>query len=312
MNKKIAYIFPGQGAQSVAMGQDFYQQFPVAKRTFEEADDLLRYSLSTIIFEGPEDELTKTRYSQPAIFVVSLAILRVIQQQYPNLQPYVCSGLSLGEYSALEAGGWISFQDGLSLVQKRALLMNEACEKIKGSMAAILGLDAKSVENEMKKLHPQHQVWAANYNCPGQVVISGTREGVQVGIQKLMERGAKKAIPLDVHGAFHSGLMQEAQDKLQKEIENVHIKQGKAKLVMNVTGDFAQSIAEVRKNLLMQITSSVRWQQGVERMDKEDIDMYLEIGCGKTLASMNRKIKVKGNTLSIASLEDLEQLQKVL
>lgn len=309
--KKIAFLFPGQGAQYTGMGKDFYDNFPLARRTFEEADDILSINLSEYIFNGPEKDLTITKNSQPAIFITSLAILRVIDEQFPNILPYICAGLSLGEYTALEAGGWISFKDGLELVRKRAEYMNDACEKTDGAMAAIIGLESSEVERVIKGLTEEHKVWTANFNCPGQVVISGTKTGVRVGIQHLLEEGARKAIPLHVHGAFHSGIMKDAQDKLEKQIDKVTFKQGKSKLIMNISGDFVDSISDVKKNLIGQMTNSVRWEQSIRTMEENNVDLFLEIGCGKTLSTMNKRIKVKVPTISVESVSDLDQLSKV-
>lgn len=209
--KRAAYLFPGQGAQYPGMGKDFFDVFAISRETFEEADEYLGERLSKIIFEGPEAVLTQTKHSQLAIFVNSAAILRALIQQLPDLKPAICAGLSLGEYTALFASGRLGFKETLFLVRERSRLMNDACEKIPGTMAAVLGLHAPEVEAAVKGLKG---VWVANYNCPGQTVISGTKEGVEKGAEALKARGAKRVLPLTVHGAFHSGLMQPAQDAL--------------------------------------------------------------------------------------------------
>ncbi len=305
--KKIAYLFPGQGAQYPGMGKDFSDSFAIARDTFEEADDILKMSLSKIIFEGPEEILVQTKYSQIAIFVNSMAILRVIQQQMPDLRPFVCSGLSLGEYTALCSSGKLSFSETLSLIQKRALLMNEACEKVPGTMAAVLGMEGSRVEEALRGVP---EVWVANYNCPGQIVISGTKIGVEKGSEILKAEGAKRVLPLSVSGAFHSGLMQMAQDGLSPYILKAPLEETDIKIVMNVPGDFVIGAEDIRKNLISQVTQSVRWEQGIQQMNLQGIDCYLEIGCGKTLSGMNRKIGVSGLTLSIEKLSDLESLEK--
>ena len=285
------------------MGKEFANAFAIARHTFEEADDLLGEAISRIIFEGPEDLLTQTKNSQLGIFITSVAILRVIQQQFPEKTPSVCAGLSLGEYSALFASGRLGFKDTLFLIRKRALLMNEACEKIPGTMAAVLGLEACEIESALQGCP---EIWIANYNCPGQTVISGTIAGVGAATQILKNKGAKRVIPLVVHGAFHSGLMDLAQKGLAKEIELSPIQDSSIGFVMNVPGKAVTAIDEIRHYLTAQVTSSIRWQQGIESM--QGIDLFLEVGCGKTLTGFNKKIGVHAPTYSIERLENLEQI----
>lgn len=297
--KKYALIFPGQGAQYPGMGKDFAEAFAVAKDTFEEADDILQENLSKTIFEGPETELTKTKNSQLGIFVVSAAILRSL----PELKPSICSGLSLGEYTALWASGRLSFKETLLLVQKRALFMNEACESTKGTMAAVLG--TVDVEAAIKGIP---DVWVANYNCPGQTVISGTQEGVEAASIALKNAGAKRVLPLQVHGAFHSGLMKRAQDSLAPYIAKAPIVDSDVGFVMNTSGDFVSSVDEIRKLLTQQVTHSVRWEQGILAIEKRKVDLYIEIGCGKTLAGLNKKIGVSVPTVSAEKLTDIDNV----
>ena len=312
--KKLAFLFPGQGAQYPGMGKDFNDAFAVSREIFEEADDLLGENLSKIIFEGPEPLLTQTKNSQTAIFVTSIAILRALQQQFPELYPFLCSGLSLGEYTALCASHRLNFADTLLLVRERARLMNEACEQVPGIMAAVLGLDAVSIESAVQDLKRQglQGVWVANYNAPGQTVISGTKDGIEKAGAVLKEKGAKRVIPLTVHGAFHSGLMQSAQDGLAPWIEKASLQDSEIAFVMNVPGDFAKILPEIRKNLINQVTQSVRWEQGIEATKSCGIELYLEIGCGKTLAGLNKKIGAFAPTLSIDKIADLDELAKQL
>jgi [acyl-carrier-protein] S-malonyltransferase len=291
---KYVFLFPGQGAQYPGMGKDFYEAFAASRQTFEQADDLLKENLSKIIFDGPESELTKTKYSQCAIFVVSAAILRAM----PEMKPAVCAGLSLGEYTALWASGRLSFEETLLLIQKRAQFMNDACENVSGTMAAVLGM--ADVESALQGIPG---VWVANYNCPGQIVISGTKEGVAIASEQLRAKGAKRIIPLQVHGAFHSGLMQGAQDALAPYIAAANIRESNIGFVMNATGDFA---GDVKKNLTCQVTSSVRWDQGILAIEKTKPDKYLEIGCGKTLTALNKKIGVAAPTISVEKVGDLD------
>ncbi|MCH9610848.1 MAG: Malonyl CoA-acyl carrier protein transacylase [Chlamydiales bacterium] len=296
---KRAFIFPGQGAQFVGMGRDFYDNFEKARAIFDQADEILGRPLSRIIFEGPEEELTRTVNSQPAIFVMSVAVLACL-----DLNPDVVAGLSLGEYTALVASGRLTFEEGLQLVQFRASSMQEACEKTEGTMAAIVGLSAEQVEEVVKRV-ADPELWVANFNCPGQTVISGSREGVERGMEALKEAGAKRCLPLQVSGAFHSGLMQSAQDKLAEKINATEIADSEVALVMNVPGDFVEDKAQIRQNMINQVTSSVCWEQGIRKM--ADVELFYEIGCGKTLAGMNRKIGA-AKTISIGKVEDLEDV----
>jgi len=307
MVKKIAFLFPGQGAQVIGMGKDFYTQYSTAREAFQHGDDILNRSLTKIIFEGPAETLIETRNSQTGIYLTSIAILKVLQEQFPDLKPSVCAGLSLGEYSALTAGEYLSFESCLPLVQFRSEAMNEACEAMPGTMAALFGLPADEVEIMVRDLNLPHDLWVANFNCPGQTVISGTLKGVEAGMVAAKERGAKRVIPLKVHGAFHSGLMSVAEKKLADKISEIEISKGSSQLVMNVCGNFVTSLELIRSNLIKQVTSAVRWEQGIRAM-MPTVELYIEIGCGKTLASMNKQIGVSVPTITINTIEDLEKL----
>jgi [acyl-carrier-protein] S-malonyltransferase len=300
---KIAFLFPGQGAQYPGMGKDFADAFSIARETFEEADDLLQEPISRIIFEGPDQELTKTKNSQLAIFIMSAALLRSFQSQFSGVKPHVCAGLSLGEYTALWASGKLSFQETLLLVRYRANFMNEACETVHGTMAAILGMDGSDVESSIKNISG---VWVANYNCPGQVVISGTEAAVGEATSVLKLAGAKRVIPLQVHGAFHSGLMQKAQDKLAPCIEQAPLLESDIALAMNAPGDFVGSLSAIRRQLILQVTGSVRWEQLILNIDKREPHQFFEIGCGKTLAGFNKKMGFP--TLTVEKIADLEKV----
>lgn len=309
MSKKIAFLFPGQGAQYPGMAKDFFENFSIARATFEEADDTLHRNLSKIILEGPADELTETKNSQVGIYVACMAILRVIHEQYPHLKPFVCSGLSLGEYTALTASSKIDFKTCLSLVQYRGQYMNEACEIQTGTMAVVLGLEAKEVEEIIKGINLPEDLWAANFNCPGQVVISGTFKGIEAATLVLKTKGAKRILPLQVHGAFHSGLMKSAEERLAEHINQTSLMQNSTKLVMNVPGDFVEEISDIKKYLIQQVTSPVRWEQGVRAMGNSGVDLFLEVGCGKTLSGFNKRILPHIPTLSIERISDLNQLE---
>lgn len=305
--KKIAFLFPGQGAQTVGMGKDFYNQYAQAREVFQEGDEILQRSLSKIIFEGPADLLTETRNSQAGIYLTSIAILRVLEKELPDIKPFLCAGLSLGEYTALTASGRLPFETTVSLVQLRSEAMNAACEATKGTMAAIFGLSADVVEAMVKELGLPNDLWVANFNCPGQTVISGTLKGVQAGIEAAKALGAKRTIPLQVHGAFHSGLMSAAQQALTGPISQATILDSQIKLVMNVSGGIVSEKEAVRDHLIRQITSPVRWEQSI-RSTMSDIELYVEIGPGKVLAGLNRQIGVSAPTVTINKIEDLEHL----
>ncbi|MDP1880118.1 MAG: ACP S-malonyltransferase [Parachlamydiaceae bacterium] len=309
--KKIAFIFPGQGAQYPTMGKDFLQNFKIAKQTFEEADDLLQLSLSKIIFNGPEELLTQTKNSQLAIYVTSTAIVRTILELF-TLKPSICAGLSLGEYTALTASEHLNFSDTLSLVKHRAHFMNDTCEEIKGTMAVVLGLTVNDMERIVSQVNLPNDLWIANFNCPGQIVLSGTTKGIEEGSKAALAGGAKRVLPLQVHGPFHSGLMKKAEDKLSPFIENCSLKSGAAKLVMNVPGDFVFETEKIKKNLIQQVTHSVRWEQGIKKIEEEGVDLYIECGPGKTLSGMNRKIGVNAPTIAIDKIEDLTQIELLI
>lgn len=309
--KRVAFLFPGQGAQYSGMAQDFVNNFSAARLTFEEADDLLKRPLSDIILNGPEEFLTQTKNSQTGIYITSIALMRVVKELY-EINPFVCAGLSLGEYTALTAGEWITFREGLPLVQYRGQYMNEACEATMGTMTVIMGLDVEEVEALVQKINLPNDLWIANYNCPGQIVLSGTLKGIEAASAAAKAAGAKRVLPLQVHGAFHSGLMELAQKKLAPHIESAPLVQGSSKMVMNVPGGFVSGIDHVRRNLIEQVTHSVRWEQGILSMEEEGVDLYIEFGPGKTLSGMNKRIGVKAPTLSIDKVDDLEQIAELI
>lgn len=308
--QKMALIFPGQGAQYVGMAKDFAEHFPFVKHLFQEADDILNRKLSEIVWQGSEHTLTETRNSQVGIFVASLAILKVLLHNFPMLKHSFSAGLSLGEYSALVASDILSFQDTLKLVEKRGQWMNDACENSKGTMAVIMGLDGAQVEDLVKEAHLPNDLWTANFNCPGQVVISGTVKGIEEGSKRAKEKGAKRVLPLQVYGAFHSGLMQSAENQMVEELKSVIFKKSPVSLAMNVPGDIVQNPEEMRKALGKQITSPVRWEQCIRSFVREGADLFIEIGPGKTLTGLNKRIGVLAPTLSLEKIDELDLLAK--
>lgn len=309
--KQLAFIFPGQGAQYIGMGKEFYAEFAEAKELFEQADDLLQTNLSHLIFSGEEKELTQTKNSQLAIFVTSLAMLKVLQHRF-SLEPTACAGLSLGEYSALVASGHMPFADALLLVQKRALFMHEACEAQKGTMAVVLGMADDAVEEIVYNLRMPESIWAANFNCPGQVVISGTEKGIEAASKALSEKGAKRILPLQVHGAFHSGLMKPAQERLTPYIMQTECHNTKCLIAMNAIGTFCSDGAAIKENLIKQVTSPVLWHKCVSAIMNKNVDLFIEIGPGKTLSGMNKRIGISAPTLSLEKPEDLSNIEQTL
>lgn len=305
MNKKVAFIFPGQGAQYPGMGRDFYDQFPEAKEVFAQADQLLGTPFSKLIFEGPQEELTLTKNSQLAIFIVSIALLQVIKYLYPEFKPSMCAGLSLGEYTALVAAKKMSFSEALMLVKARAEYMHEACVSHPGIMVIVLGPSLEEVNGVIGSID---HVWVANLNCPGQIVIAGKKENIEQACTQLKEKGARRLLPLEVSGAFHSGLMQTAQDKLTPLIKKATIQNSSIDLVMNVVGGFVFDLQKIRANLIQQVTHCVLWQKGIEAMVTKGVELFIEIGPGKTLAGMNKRIGISIPTISIEKVEDIHQI----
>ena len=296
---KNAFIFPGQGAQTLKMGLDFFESFPEAREIFESADEILKRHLSKLIFGGDPQELTLTKNSQPAIYVTSMAILRVLQKQFSDLKPSVTGGLSLGEYSALAASEKASYEDVLKLVAARGEFMHQAAKNHPGTMAAVIGLEEKTVT--------QAGFFVANVNCPGQVVIAGEVQEIEKAMVELKEIGARRVIKLDVSGAFHSKLMDEAKENMRPLIEETQIRPTDIRLVMNVTGTFCDEPRQIKENLVAQVSHMTRWLDCVNEMENCGIDFYFEMGPAQ-LGGMNKKIGVKAQTVSIQTVRDLEKV----
>lgn len=303
---KIAFIFPGQGAQYIGMGQDFYEHTEIGRQVFEEASDLLGFSMADLCFQENE-RLDVTEYTQAAMVTVSIAMMKVLEEK--GIKPDAAAGLSLGEYAALVAAGVISEKDAITTVRQRGILMQEAVPQGIGAMAAVLALDPETIEKVISSIP---DVWIANYNCPGQTVISGKKEAVETACIQLKEAGAKRTVMLNVSGPFHSGMLKEAGEKLSKVLEDVEVSTPKIPYVANVTAEFVRDEAMVKPLLKEQVSSSVRWQQSVETMIREGIDTFIEIGPGKTLAGFMKKINRTVKVLNIEKLEDVEKVLEAL
>ena len=303
---KIAFMFPGQGAQYVGMGQDFYEQIPICKEMFELASKAGGLDVPALCFKENE-QINITEYTQIAMLAAEVAMLKAIEEK--GLKPDVTGGLSLGEYGALAASGVMSAEDVFKIVRKRGIYMQEAVPT-GGAMAAVLGLDTETVEKICEET--TGTVTIANYNCPGQIVITGEESAVQDAVQKLTEAGAKRCVPLNVSGPFHSPLLVGAGEKLAKALEDVQIQDIKIPYIANVTADYVTDKADVKPLLQKQVSSSVKWQQTVERMIADGVDTFIEIGPGKTLSGFMRKINKDMKVYNVEKVEDLEKLNELL
>jgi [acyl-carrier-protein] S-malonyltransferase len=302
---KIAFVFPGQGAQYVGMGKDFYQNSFVARKIFDKASEFGKINMEALCFEENED-LNITKYTQIAMLTVCCAILKDIESR--GIEPSICAGLSLGEYSALVAAGILNFEDAFQIVQKRGLFMQEAVP-VGGAMSAVLGLDAAKIEEICQQTEGIVQV--ANYNCPGQIVISGEEKAVEAAGEALSLAGAKRVIKLNVSGPFHSDMLKEAGKKLRTVLEQSPINEVTIPYVSNVTADFVTDKAPIIDLLEAQVSSSVKWQQSVEKMIAYGVDTFVEIGPGKTLAGFIKKINKDVLVINIDKYEDLEKLSQL-
>ncbi|MFT7035506.1 MAG: [acyl-carrier-protein] S-malonyltransferase [Cyclobacteriaceae bacterium] len=284
-----AYVFPGQGAQFAGMGLELFENNKKAKELFIQANEILGFDLSKIMFEGSAEELKQTNVTQPAVFLHSVVAAFVAD----NFAPNMVAGHSLGEFSALVSNKTLTFEDGLKLVSKRAQAMQKACELNPSTMAAILGLEDKVVEDICKSI--DEVVVAANYNCPGQLVISGSNQGIEIACEKMIEAGAKRALPLPVGGAFHSPLMEPARQELAAAIENTTFSEPICPVYQNVDALPHSNISEIKANLIAQLTAPVRWAQSVEKMVSDGATDFIECGPGKVLQGLVKKIHREAN-----------------
>ena len=293
---KHAYVFPGQGAQFVGMGKDLYDNFPKAKELFDQANEILGFNITDIIFNGTDEDLKQTKVTQPAVFLHS--VIRAICLG-DDFKPDMVAGHSLGEFSALVAAGVLSFEDGLRLVSKRALAMQAACELQPSTMAAVLGLEDEKVVEVLKSI-TNEVVVAANFNCPGQLVISGSIAGVEQACEALKNAGAKRALPLKVGGAFHSPLMEPAREELAKAIEETNFSSPKCPIYQNVVAHAVTEPQEIKQNLIAQLTAPVRWTECVRAMISDGATLFTEVGPGTVLQGLVKKIDSSISAESIA------------
>lgn len=300
---KTAFIFPGQGAQICGMGQDFYENTETGRRIFDRASELLGFSMPELVFEK-NDRLDITEYTQAAMVTTSMAMLKVMEER--GYHADVTAGLSLGEYCALAAAGVMSVDDAILTVRRRGILMQEAVPAGIGGMSAVLGMNADQINAIVDTIE---NVQVANYNCPGQIVISGKLDAVEEAAAKLKEAGAKRVLPLNVSGPFHSYLLSDAGKKLGEFLENIKISDPVIPYVANVTAQYVTRAEDVKPLLEKQVSSSVRWQQSVERMISEGVDRFVEIGPGKTLSGFVKKISRDVEILNVEKLSDLEKLE---
>ena len=303
---KAAFVFAGQGAQTVGMGKDLYDRSPAARKVFDEADSTLGWSVTDVCFNGPAEKLTGSRFCQPAIYTVSMACLAAFMDRFPGFVPCATAGLSLGEYSAMACSQAFTFVDGLRLVAKRGELMDEACRESKGGMASIIGLAPEIISEVCAK----HDIDVANFNCPGQIVISGPVDRVVAAAAELKEKGARRAVPLNVAGAFHSRLMKGAGDALGDVLKDVTLSVPQMPVAQNFTGTIVAAPDEIRLNLKRQVAGSVRWDSCIRTIvETYGADTFVEFGPGTVLSGLIRRIDPALKVRNIACMNDIEQYE---
>lgn len=303
---KIAFIYPGQGAQACGMGKDFYEQTETGKQVYDLASELLGFSVPELCFTE-NDRLDITEYTQAAMVTTSIAMTKVLEEK--GIKPDVAAGLSLGEYCALYAAGVMSEGDAIATVRQRGILMQEEVPVGQGAMAAILAMDATAIEGVIADIEG---VQIANYNCPGQIVISGKKASVETACEKLKEAGAKRTVMLNVSGPFHSRMLTGAGEKLEEVLKPVEVHTPVVPYVANVTASYVREADQVKPLLVQQVSSSVRWQQSMELLLSDGVDIFIEIGPGKTLAGFMKKINRAVKVLNIEKIEDIEKVAEAL
>ncbi len=304
--KPIAFIFPGQGSQYVGMGKDLFENFSVAKQIFQEADDTLHFSISTLCFKGPEDALKLTENTQPAILTTSIGALKVLEAE-KGVTPQFTAGHSLGEYSALVASGALAFSEAVKTVRLRGKFMQEAVPVGEGAMAAVLGMEREQIEELCEACSSGEVLAPANFNCPGQIVIAGHSKAVERAIEKI-KQGGKKAVLLPVSAPFHSPLMKPAGERLEKTLEQIFVSDLRIPVVTNVEAEVNTSKDRVKGLLVAQVSSPVRWEESMRKMIEKGVEQVLEIGPGKVLSGLMKRID---NRIETKNLEDLQTLKKI-
>ncbi len=305
---KRAFLFPGQGSQTVGMGKDIYEKYEEAKKVYDEASKISGIDIKKLCFEGPEEELNKTENTQIAILTTSLAILEVLKSK--GIEAEIACGLSLGEYCALIYSGIISFEDGIKLIKKRGYYMGNLIPNEEYLMAAVIGLDVTKIEEICNELRDSGNfVVPANYNCSTQTVVSGVKEAVEIAIEKLKIAGARRVIPLNTSGPFHTEKLIKAKEAYEKELENVtfNLKESNVKVIKNIDGTYYNSSDNIKEILAKHIISSVRFDKAIKLMQEENVEEYVEIGPGRTLTGFVRKDNKEAKTYNINSLESLEK-----
>lgn len=305
--KRIAFMFPGQGSQTVGMGKDLYDNYDGVKQLYDLADDVLHKEMTNIMFNGPKEMLTETENAQPALLLNSIAAYTLLLNE--NIKPEMTIGHSLGEYSALVAAQALSLEEALPLVATRGRLMEKAYPSGKGTMAAVLGMTEEAIKKELEKVSENEVVDIANLNCPGQIVISGSKEGIEQAEVILKEAGARRVLPLNVSGPFHSRLMQPANDHFKESLEKVSLKDAVIPVYANVTAEAVTKKAEIKQLLIKQLYSPVRFEQSIRNMIDEGIDAFVEVGTGNVLSGLVRKIDRSVKTFAV---QDTDSLQKFL
>lgn len=306
---KTAFLFPGQGAQSVGMGKDIAEAYPSCGELFDKANDIVGYDLREICFNGPEEKLNATTVSQPAIFVLSAAILDIVREKHPEIKPDITAGLSLGEYSALYAAGAMSFEDGVRLVQKRGNAMQAAADATSGAMVTVLGLDEEKTLELCKEAAGDGMLGPANFNCPGQIVLSGDVDACQRAADLAEKYGAMKAVVLKVAGAFHTSMMQPAADALKEALDNCDIAANPdVKVIANINTEYYNDATGIRQGLVRQLVEPLLWQKCMEKLLAEGVENFYEIGPGRVLTGLMRRINRKTKVINISNAGGIEKV----